>query len=377
MGGTPTDPILLGLVDGLCQAKRPESTMVWKRSPKVIALLSGLGDGTIAATHEGLDTLPGRATEHLRALMQHHQLLPPRDRWLPRFEQWIEMKLDGLPAEVARPARHFATWHQLRRIREIADDGHDTQPSARSAKQEITETIKFLTWLHQTHARTIASCTQYDVDQWIATGPTTRHAIRTFLVVCKRDKLNTTVALGHRAARTSPELTQDQRIAWIGELVTGTSETLSYRVAGILILLYAQPLKAVVRLRREAVLDGVPMTIAFGTHPVDVPEPFADLVRQLLRHRTNLRITGEDTPWLFPGRHADTHMFPDTVMHRLRKIGMSNLGARNSALNDLVIECPPPIVADALGYSHQVAFHHAELAGETWARYAGRTIRQP
>ncbi|WP_231894763.1 hypothetical protein [Gordonia sp. 852002-51296_SCH5728562-b] len=62
-------------------------------------------------------------------------------------------------------------------------------------------------------------------------------------------------------------------------------------------------------------------------------------------------------------------------MHRLRLIGMSNLGARNSALDDLVLECPPSVVADALGYSHQVAFLHAERSGETWARYAGRRLR--
>ena len=377
MGGTPSDPVLLGLVDALCLAKRPESTMIWKRSPKVQALLRGLGDGSIPATHEGLDTTPGRATEHLRALMQHNQLLPPRDRWLPRFEAWIETKLDGLPDVVARPARHFAIWHHLRRIREIAANEGDTQPSVRSAKQEITETIKFLTWLYDTYARTIESCTQYDVDQWIATGPTTRHAIRTFLVVCRRDRLNMVVTLGHRTARTTPEITQEQRIAWIGDLVKRRNETLSYRVAGILILLYAQPLKTIVRLRPDAIFDGVPMTITFGKHPVDVPEPFSSLVRELLSNRTNLRITGEDNPWLFPGRHAGDHMFPDTVMNRLRKLGMSNLGSRNSALNELVVECPPPVVADALGYSHQSAFRHAEDAGETWSRYAGRSIRHP
>ncbi|GAB37966.1 hypothetical protein GOSPT_024_00170, partial [Gordonia sputi NBRC 100414] len=181
MGGPPSDPILSGLVDALCAAKRPESTMIWKRSPKVQELLKGLGTGAIAATHEGLDALPSRAAEHLRTLMEYHGLLPPRDRWLPRFEQWIDDKLIDLPTEVARPARHFATWHHLRRIRAIADAGGDTQPSVRSAKQEITETVKFLSWLRSTYGRTIETCTQHDVDQWIATGPTTRYTIRTFL----------------------------------------------------------------------------------------------------------------------------------------------------------------------------------------------------
>jgi hypothetical protein len=78
LGGEPRDPALVGLVDALCASDRPESVIVWKRSPKVQALLRGLGDGTIPVTHEGLDTVPGKPAEHMRALLQHHGLLPKR-----------------------------------------------------------------------------------------------------------------------------------------------------------------------------------------------------------------------------------------------------------------------------------------------------------
>jgi hypothetical protein len=118
-----------------------------------------------------------------------------------------------------------------------------------SAKQEITETVKFLMWLHETYQRTAATCTQQDVDEWLATGPTTRTAIRTFFVVAKKARLNTAVTVQHRSAKTSPSLSQDQRLAWIHELLTGTSESLPYRVAGMLLLLYAQPLVKLVTFR--------------------------------------------------------------------------------------------------------------------------------
>ncbi len=65
--------------------------------------------------------------------------------------------------------------------------------------------------------------------------------IRTFFVVAKKSRLNTKVSIQHRSAKTSPALSQDQRLAWIHELLTGTSESLPYRVAGMLLLLYAQP----------------------------------------------------------------------------------------------------------------------------------------
>lgn len=379
LGGEPTDATLVGLVNVLCAADRPESIIVWKRSAKVRELLRALGDGTVPVSHEGLDTVPGKPTEHLRAILQHRGLLPQRDQYLPRFEQWIEAKLEGLPDEIGQPVRHFATWHHLRRIRAKAAAGASTRGPVHSAKQEITETVKFLLWLHETYARTAETCTQQDVDEWIASGLTTRSAIRTFFVVAKRAQLNTAVTVQHRSPKTSPSLSQDQRLAWIHELLTGTSESLPYRTAGMLLLLYAQPLVRVVTFETDIIRDiGIRMTIRFGEKPVDVPEPFAGLLRSHVAARPNLRTsTGPDSHWLFPGYVAGRHLHPNTVMDRLRDLGINLRGARNRAIGELVLECPPSLVADALGYSHQVAFLHANKAAEPWARYAGRAIRSP
>lgn len=66
-----------------------------------------------------------------------------------------------------------------------------------------------------------------------------------------------------------------------------------------------------------------------------------------------------------------------TVMDRLRDLGVNLLGARNRAIGELVLECPPSLVAEALGYSAQAAFRHADNAAEPWARYAGRSLMSP
>lgn len=379
LGGQPTHPVLAGLLDALCASDRPESIIVWKRSPKVQALLAGLGDGTIPASHEGLDGVPGRPTEHLRALLQHHGLLPQRDPYLPHFERWIDAKLDGLPHEVRQPVEHFATWHHLRRIRAKSTAGTSTSGPVHSAKQEITETVKFLMWLHETYQRTAATCTQQDVEEWISTGPTTRSAIRTFFVVAKKTRLNTVVTVQHRSAKSSPSLSQDQRLAWIHELLTGSSDSLPYRVAGMLLLLYAQPLVRVVTLPANSIDDAESgMSIVLGKHPTEVPEPFARLLGDHLAARPNLRTgAGPESPWLFPSTLAGRHLHPNTVMDRLRDLGVNLLGGRNRAIGELVLECPPSLVAEALGYSTQVAFLHANKVAEPWARYAGRSVRSP
>jgi hypothetical protein len=71
---------------------------------------------------------------------------------------------------------------------------------------------------------------------------TTRHLIRTFVVWTNNNKINTTVKLDHRQAKSTRSLTQDQRLAWLKELLSGDAESFPYRVAGTLLLLYAQPL---------------------------------------------------------------------------------------------------------------------------------------
>jgi hypothetical protein len=57
-------------------------------------------------------------------------------------------------------------------------------------------------------------------------------------------------------------------------------------------------------------------------------------------------------------------------MHELRRLGINLLGSRNSALRNLVQLAPATIVADTLGYSHQVTARHASLAATIYTRYA-------
>lgn len=80
---------------------------------------------------------------------------------------------------------------------------------------------------------------------------------------------------------------------------------------------------------------------------------------------------------MFPSTRAGRHLFPQTVMTRLRDLGINLQGARNRALDELVTEIPPSVVADALGYSYAIAFAHQQAAGGTWARYAGRQAAAP
>lgn len=65
--------------------------------------------------------------------------------------------------------------------------------------------------------------------------------------------MNMRVEIGYYAAEDGPAIPQKQRLAWLRELLTGTNESLPYRAAGTLLLLYAQPLFRVTPLRTDVI----------------------------------------------------------------------------------------------------------------------------
>ena len=69
-----------------------------------------------------------------------------------------------------------------------------------------------------------------------------------------KSKINTTLHLNAPQANSTRLATQDQRLAWIKGLLTDDIESLPYRVAGTLLLLYAQPLIRIVALPTAAIV---------------------------------------------------------------------------------------------------------------------------
>lgn len=81
------------------------------------------------------------------------------------------------------------------------------------------------------------------------------------------------------------------------------------------------------------------------------------------------------SPWLFPSIRAGQHIRPNTLMLRLRTLGIDLRGARNTALKELVQRVPPPIVASQLGYSNPTTHRHAEAAAAPNSNYASLISR--
>lgn len=189
-----------------------------------------------------------------------------------------------------------------------------------------------------------------------------------------KNRTCTNITIGFRQAKTVPLLTQAQRLTMLKACLTDNIDTLSYRVAATLLLLYAQPVVKIAAMKSTDVIltpDGPRLSLG-EEHPAPVPEPFASLLTKHLASRPNMRTgSSSGSPWLFPGYRAGQHVHPNTLMTRLREIGIDLLGARNASLRGLVNEIPAPLVAEMLGYSYQVTQKHATAAAEPWSRYAG------
>lgn len=55
---------------------------------------------------------------------------------------------------------------------------------------------------------------------------------------------------------------------------------------------------------------------------------------------------------------------------RATQSGIHLAGSRTGALRRLVLDCPPPVVADMLGYGYHSMDRHAVRAGSPWSSYA-------
>lgn len=109
----------------------------------------------------------------------------------------------------------------------------------------------------------------------------------------------------------------------------------------------ALPISAITR----AVND---VQISVGQEPIPVPRPFADMLTNHMLSRANLRTTGGSgsQPVAIPDCPTRSASQPQSIMTRLRGLGIDLLGARNTALPSLVLAAPPPLVAELLGYSY-------------------------
>ena len=256
----------------------------------------------------------------------------------------------------------------------MSEPSRDLKPAIRSAKQEITEAGKFVTWLHEQHQIDFPACRQPHIEDYLSSGPSTRQQIRNFIVWHLKAGTVSNLEVPHRYAKHKPLITQARRIELISHCMRSTSTAKSTRVAGLILLLYAQPVTVIAALKVCDIIaqpDG--LYLALGKNPALIPAHVAPLFWGYLKDRPNQQTGNKNSDWLFPGTLSGQHIHTESLMGQLRVAGIDVAGARNTTLRDLVSELPPTLVARALGYSPQVIHLHAADAAVPMAGYVALT----
>ncbi len=150
------------------------------------------------------------------------------------------------------------------------------------------------------------------------------------------------------------------------------------RVAGLLVLLYAQPIARITRLTCDDVAI-TPSTVAIklGRSPITVPDPLAMLIRQLADPQpaaTAGRLTG-GTTWLLGGLHPGRPMHALHLTKRLARIGVPVGITRTASLAHLAATMPAAVVADLLGIHVTTTATWARAVSATWGDYASYRLR--
>jgi hypothetical protein len=103
--------------------------------------------------------------------------------------------------------------------------------------------------------------------------------------------------------------------------------------------------------------------VQLGRGAMFVPAPFDALVRHLVCCRPRLN-TGTNSTSLrvLVGKRTSSHFSPSSPRLQVMRMGIDPVAAGTGALRQLVMDCPPVVVADMLGYGRGTVERNAVLA---------------
>ena len=359
-----------GLFELLMAGQSAKDRIRWLTRSPTVPLLGQIARGEIPCTHQALDAHPSRRVAwRVEHLLVAAGALPARDPALARLEQWIDRLLTDSDHEpVLRP---FASWVILRRYRRKSQRVALGSGELSRAKAELVSGSAFLDWLSD-NGRDLAGCTQADVDGWAASERPDRYIARQFARWAMSQKLMARLdfPFGQRGGPTPP-IAHDGRLKLARRLLDDRAISARDRLAGILVVVYAQPVGRVARFTVDniTISDGN-TTIRFGETPITLPDPIAGVVHEWLDQRdAAMPPLATASPWLFPGNPPSRPIGELSLSRRLKHLGVDCNRDRRAALLHFAGEIPAAILADLVGVHVDTAVAWGEIAGRPWGEY--------
>jgi hypothetical protein len=374
-------PRLQALHDNLAGHDRPDTVLSWLNKNTAAALLRQFAAGERPLTHAALDELPDSKTiRHLRSVLVATDALAFRDEHMIRLERWITATIAGRDDHDERQLLHrYAIWHALRRLRHRADGQHVTHNQAVAVQRHLRAAIMLLDWLTAS-GLDLATARQGDLDTWLTSEHATHHGeAGNFVRWARRQKLTSLDFAATRWDGPSSVIDTEARWAHARRLLHDDTLKPEDRVAGLLLLLYAQGPAAISRLTLDQVHPSEQhVRLGLGREPIVLPEPLDALVLQLVASRRGHAALGDQgtSRWLFPGGQPGQPISAYRLAGRLHQIGLRPGPARSTALFSLATELPAALLARLLGIHISVAVAWQRASSGDWTTYAADYSRR-
>ena len=373
---------LRALRHDIATAEHPITAHRWLTKQPVVAVLSDLAAGRMPLTHEAFDTLPKRQIhEHLRQTLVTVGALPERDEELIRLERSLTDFLTVQQDSLRRKVLHrYLIWHLVRRLRTRNNGRPTTRQQALRLRNHRRAAEAFLDWL-DAHDLTLATVGQPELDRWlIDPDGGYRYEAGSFIRWAHANKLTTAYLPTRRWRGPVNPLDDDHRWATARRLLGDTSIATEDRLAGLLLLLYAQGLSTISRLTIDQIsITGNDVRISLGHTPIRLPEPVDELARTVVTNRKGHATIGATAAsrWLFPGGKPGRPISTERLKLRLKRLGIRPNQARSTALCQLATEIPAAILARTLGISVNSAVRWQQNSAGDWTSYAADVSRRP
>lgn len=364
-------PQLLGLEAYLLRNQdNAEAVLSWIRRSPMSQVVHDMATGAIPISLSAVAQLPATgASGYLAALLIASEVVPAENFERLRLEAWERDFFAAIPDPArGRLLQRYAAWVINPRFTDTgpagaADDGR----RLRASKIHLKLVAAFLETF-QAQGWELGTVPQRVFDDYVAAHGRAGKELTPFIRWARAQRLTRLRSDYLQSYPGGSAASEDQRWAWVAELLHAEEIPVPARVSALLVLLYGATLTRIVGLHREAVtVEETTTWITLGTDPIKLPDKVAVLVRQLLE--TGAPSVGEGCAWLFPGARPGRHLTTAALTAPLGLRGINLQAGKSAALITLARDLPPSVLADLLGLSIEATTRWATLAGHDWTDY--------
>lgn len=361
--------------DAILAGEHPQSGIYWLRRRQRIGpgLLAAMARGEIAISHRSFNDRPmDRVHNYVRDLLVALGVLEPYEPLIERMIPWLATLGETLDPHHARLVDQFAHWRVLRHLRRLAENDSLTTGSCQGARARLRRVVAWLGWL-EARGRSIQTATQADLEEHLFTQPkSVGGELAQFLTWVRDTGLNPALGSTYRNS-AGPAVTMSDAARWahVNTLLHDESIRLYTRIGGLFMLLFAQPITTICRMRTDQVdTDGHGrVLVTFERTPIQMPDHLAELIRTHLGQRGQASYASRGNGWLFPGGIPGRPLATENIRSQLVERGIRPRAARHAALFALSGQVPHMILAQTLGISQTAATTWAALAARDWGNY--------